>query len=797
MRISLSYLRQFVQTETPAEKLGERFMMTSSEIEEVVDWQQRLAHCVVGKIIQISAHPKADRLRLAQVQVTPDPKQSVQIVCGASNITEQMIVAIALPGANLTTITGGSIAIATAEIRGQQSSGMICSTDELGIPLPSGDHEIWDLGTVLVNPRVGEDLAQALGLTQVLDLSITPNRPDLLAYRGLAREVATFEKKTLLDVSEASLTVRDTDASLVTSINPKAGRRLSALQVTLNGNTTTPWWVTAVLLQSGIRPISPLVDLTALVMLEYGLPLHAYDAEAIRGKKESNLAAVPLTKAAHFTGLDGKLRELILGDLVVVDGGQKILALAGIMGGFESAITAKTTRAIIEAAHFHGPLIRATSRRLGLRTDASHRFEKGLDPELTIQALHRIAWLIQETGIGSIEGGIIDSYVTPYIPVKPISVRFDHFKSVIGIRVQPHEIKVILEHLGFKITKMSKSGLLATPPSWRTDCTLPEDIYEEIIRIWGYERIPSQLITGAISAPQPNPSVVRDNRIREVLAAQGLLETLHVPFTSAQTMQKIRLSADAAIPLQNPISSDLSHLVPDHLAVLLPNLLEQNLSETELGIYELGTVFAVANGQYTEVKRLSLLLRTGQSDPTHRYRQAKQLIQSIAPKVSFSQAAEAPAYFAPQTVLEIQIGDSRIGYLGILDPEVVATYKIRRAKTIVYAYVIPDSIPENPAQLYQIPSMYPATTRDITIRLAEGTSVTWDTLCAALSGVPSTLRSQPVLLDRFINPATNETSLTIRWQFQSYDHTLQDQEITKELQRITDALRTLPLTINE
>jgi phenylalanyl-tRNA synthetase beta chain len=789
MRVSHSLLTQFVATPTSPRDLAHQFMMTSSEYEDILVWSEQLEHCHIGLVTACERHPNADRLQVASVDLGELGMRT--IVCGGTNLAAGMRVIVALPGAVLHMTTGDIIKIADATIRGVASSGMICAPQELGLEIPSGNHEIWDVSLLCSDVALGTAAHVALGLSATLDLSITPNRPDLLSVYGLAREVATWERRPLAPLPQAVLSATSS-SKLHAMRNKEAGERLSLMAAHIKPGSVTPWEIQATLLQAGIRCIHPAVDLAAYVMLVTGQPLHAYDADLLPSTtKGVSLKIDVLDKPATFTGLDGKERNLLPGDLVTVAGNGSITDLAGIMGGQDTAVHSESVNIIVKAAHLHGAQVRRTSRRLGLRTDASTRFEKGLDSQQTTTALQYYAHLLTHYNLGTTTGELIDTGA-PVIAATPISMRFDAFKSVIGVRVQPHEIKVILESLGCRISKMSKSGLLATPPSWRSDIRIPEDLYEEVIRIWGYDRIPSLLISGAMHEPRLDQQVTQAQRARETLAGLGLLETLHIPFTSIQALGKLHLDPSKHIALEQPISSDQTHLISDHISVLLSNIAERNQDYVEGGIFEIGNVFSAPRSEET---RLSLLQRTSEADPTTAYRTVKMYLEALGCSIRHETGMLEAAYATPGSTAQVYASDgTMIGHMCLMHSDVIQAHKIRRGKTLVYASISLQNAVLGIAPHFVAPAAYPSSSRDLTLQLADATSTPWSTIVAADATAQDLIRSAPRLITRYV-AADGSVRLTIRYVFQADDRTLTEEEITTSLQRATAALTTLNLTL--
>jgi phenylalanyl-tRNA synthetase beta chain len=402
MKIAYKVLQEFVKTSLSPADLGEKFLMTSSELESLTDWGKLLEGLVVGKVEEVRPHPNADRLRLATLNIG---KQKIHVVCGAPNLAVGQTVVVALPGTQLTPLKGEPVLIDKTTVRGEPSMGMICTPDEIGIPFQSE-------GIILLSDSCapGSSAAAAMHLEDVvLDLEVTPNRPDLLSYRGLAREVATFEKRPLKEQPIAALNELDTKESSPVKVSiedSKLCQRYSGVCLENITIAPSPQWLAARLTLSGIRPVNNVVDVVNYVMLELGQPMHAFDLDSLPSME---IIAGTVQSKTTLQLLDGTEREVLPSD-ITIRSGNKVIGLAGVMGGSETEVSPETTRILLESATFYGPQIRRTSRRLGLRSEASSRFEKGLDPEITITALKRAVYLLTQLAGAQVKGSVIDVY---------------------------------------------------------------------------------------------------------------------------------------------------------------------------------------------------------------------------------------------------------------------------------------------------------------------------------------------------------------------------------------------------
>lgn len=760
MLISYRWLTEYVATHTKPLELGERFRMTSSELDDFRDYSAELEKIVVGRIESLSKHPQADRLHITQVDCGD---KTIQIVCGGTNLREGMHVAVALPGSVVHPLQGEPFCIGESTIRGEKSFGMICAPQEIGIALPEHNHDIWDLDTLNLALKPGTLLAKALDLDDaVLQLEVTPNRSDLLSHLGLAREVAAFEHRKLLEPAIASLSnAADTTAAKVI-IDPSAGcERFSALLFKVDNLSQSPWWLQRRLLLCNIRPINVIVDVTNYVMLELGQPLHAYDAEVLTNGKNIELTIRAAKANESLSLLDGSQRELASGDIIITDTKGTIVDLCGIMGGKSSAIQPSTTQVLLEAAHFEPGQIRRTSRRLGLRSEASSRFEKGVDAELTVTALKRAAELWQQLGAAHPISAILDERRGGHADTPTIELEFTHLHDVLGVRIPPHEAKVTLQQLGFSIRSISKAKLSCSPPSWRKDVRIAEDVIEEVGRIWGFERIPTSLPLGAVKAPQRNRQFTVRNAIRAGFSALGAYEVLHAPFTSPARLMKAGLSKQA-LALANPLSSNDTHLVPSHLPLLLESVSEVNAAEEELTLFEVGHVFSA---DHSEEERFSILLRSSKLSHEELVAKAKQYVA----------AAEA-----------IAKNTARAEIL-VIPEAVIADYKIRRGRNIVFCSFTTKELYNAPQQHFfaSLPT-FPVTTRDLTISVPESTP--WQHIEDAVSGVHTDILYAWEHVTTYRGKDTATKALTMRFRYTSLEKTLTEEEINAAAAAIEAAL---------
>lgn len=757
--------------------------MTSSELEHVYDWGQKLKGVVVGEILTCQPHPNADRLKVTTVSTG---KETRTIVCGAPNVAAGQKVLVALPGTTLTNLKGEILTIAEATIRGVTSEGMLCAASELGLPalLPDG---IWVLPAAT---QVGITAVQALGLDDVvLDLEITPNRPDLLSHIGLAREVSAFENRALKLPKSTPLRTGSFKPAFSSTVHVHVAQhapcyRVAAVPLRVLQQENSPWWLQRRLIISGMRPINPIVDVTNYVMLELGQPLHAFDTTHL-GVKKVVLQAEKVKVNTPVTTLDGITRTLEPGDAVITLNGT-VADIAGIMGGEGSSITSTTQEVLLQAASFHGPQVRRTSARLGLRSEASTRFEKGLDPELVPQALERAVALLTEMGVVEQAGPLCDHYPEKRKSVADLCFACDRFEDIMGVRISITEAKHILEKLGFRILSTSKTTLHCVPPTWRSDVRLEEDVMEEVIRIWGFDRVPQTLPKGPVKVPQRNEIFYRKEAIRSLCARLHFQETVHLPFCSQRQLDLVGI--EKAQVIGDPISKDLAFLSPTHLIAFLQST-AANQKEEQTRLFEIGKVF------YPDCKEklvLSALLRSSKN-PERLFQEAKRLVEAVAgTQCTYTPLKQGLKVYDPAATYTVQAGSVAVGTIAFLTSKTAEAHKIRRGRLLLFVELDMEKILEQPERpvIYTPPAAYPAIERDMTIVVSEETP--WSEVESAIKEVVSPLLEVWVLDDMFRGNSISkdQKALTVHFVYRGQDRTLTDAEVDEHQQALTQALTT-------
>lgn len=621
MKIAYNWLKEYIDTDLPAEKAGELLTDCGLEVESIEQFETvkgGLQGIVVGEVKTKEKHPDADRLSVTTVDIGNG--SPLHIVCGAANVAAGQKVVIATVGATLYPTTGEPFEIKKSKIRGQLSEGMICAEDEIGL---GTSHE--GIMVLREDAVVGTPAANyfALASDAVFEIGLTPNRADAVSHIGVARDLAAClnykgGKKNITDAKIVQLpdvnrfqidthqqaitvSVEDTDAcprySGVTIRNIKVGE--------------SPEWLKNRLKSIGIRSINSIVDITNFVLHEMGQPLHAFDADKIHDQK---IIVKKLKDGSKFITLDGVERSLSSEDLMICNGKEEPLCIAGVFGGIHSGITMETTTVFLESAYFNATSIRKSAKRHALKTDASFRYERGADPNITIYALKRAALLIQEIAGGEIVSDIIDIYPKKIENVK-VAFSLRSCDQLIGKHIESDVIKTILMALGIEILEEGKDALLLSVPPFKVDVQREQDIVEEVLRIYGYNNIdiPTALNSSLTYGEKPDKGKIQE-AVSQLLTDNGFSEIMGLSLTKAEYAEKLNsLNPVQNVILMNPLSTDLNALRQTLLFGGLETIVyNQNRKKADLKLYEFGKTYFALKGQestqYAETKRLSIFV---------------------------------------------------------------------------------------------------------------------------------------------------------------------------------------------
>mgnify|MGYP001449674907 FL=1 len=575
MKFSESWLRQLVDPAISVEDLVSQVTMAGLEVDGVEAAAPRISGVVVGEIISVQQHPDADKLRVCQVLCA---SEQFQVVCGAPNAR----VGIKVPFATVGALLPGDFKIKKAKLRGVESFGMLCAQDELGL----GDEAsgLWELPA---DAPVGTNLVEYLDLDDmIIEVDLTPNRGDCLSIRGLAREVGVLNKAdvTVQDCSAVKATISDV-VSVKLNVPKGCARYVGRVMRDLNLAQATPQWMKERLRRSGIRSLGPAVDVTNYVLLELGQPMHAFDLDKIDGGIVVNMGANQSLKLLDDSEV------IVDADTLVIADHKKVLALAGIMGGSESSVSDQTTDILLESAWFNPLALAGKARLYGKHTDSSHRFERGVDPQLQIAAMERATALMLEICGGSV-GPLVVQESAENLPVAAeITLRDARLAQQLGLTIDADEVDDILSRLGLSLVKRSSNGATWLAPSWRFDLTIEQDLVEEVARIYGYNNLPTSTPTMALDL-QPNPeSQQQPGVFRSQLISRGYQEVITYSFVDPE-VQALVDPGVTPVSLANPISADMAVMRTNLWSGLLSTAsYNLNRQQSRIRIFEMGQCF--------------------------------------------------------------------------------------------------------------------------------------------------------------------------------------------------------------
>ncbi|MGV3509947.1 MAG: phenylalanine--tRNA ligase subunit beta [Sphingobacteriaceae bacterium] len=600
MKISYNWLKQFINTEQTPEEISQILTAIGLEVESVDKVQTipgGLEGLVIGYVKECSQHPNADRLRITKVDVGLG--EDLQVVCGAANVASGQKVVVATVGTTVYPLNGEPFKINKSKIRGEVSEGMICAEDEIGL---GASHE----GIMVLDndATVGTAAKHYFEINDdyLFEIGLTPNRADAASHLGVARDLAAYLRKEITMPDVSGFKIDNQSLRIPVKVeNGDACPRYTSVTLTGVEVKESPDWLKDKLKVIGVRPINNIVDVTNYVLHELGQPLHAFDADEIKG---SEVIVKNCAEGTPFITLDEVERKLSSEDLMICDA-ESPMCIAGVFGGIKSGVKSSTTKVFLESAWFNSVSVRKTSKRYGLKTDASFRFERGTDPEMTVFAIKRAALLIKEVAGAEISSEISDFYPSPAAPFK-VSVSYKNIDRLIGEPIPQETIKSIIRALGISITNESAEGLSLEVPAFKVDVTREVDIIEEVLRIYGYNNIaiPSQIRASLTNSVKPDKEVIQ-NQVADLLSANGFSEILSNSLTKSAYDQ----DSETAVRILNPLSSDLDTMRQTLLYSGLEAIAyNQNRKSPDLKLYEFGKVYSKSESGYNENFRLSIFI---------------------------------------------------------------------------------------------------------------------------------------------------------------------------------------------
>lgn len=785
MLVPLKWLRDYVDIDIDVNEFADKMTMSGSKVEKVDFYGENIENVVVGKIIEIKQHENADKLIVTKVDIG---EKVIQIVTGAQNVSEGDYIPVAVHGAKLP----GGVKIKTGKLRGEVSEGMMCSAEELGID-PHYVKENSKDGILLLefedSYELGKDVREVLGLNDALiEFEITSNRPDCRCILGIAREAAvTLGKNTKYPKVE----VKESDEEIKFDINienPDLCRRYSARMVRDVNIEPSPYWMQRKLIEAGVRPINNIVDITNFVMLELGQPMHAFDLKQVSTGK---IVVRNAEDGEKFVTLDDTERELDK-DMLVITNGERSLALAGVMGGANSEVTDDTTEILFESANFNPENVRATSKKLGLRTESSSRFEKGINQDLANLAVDRAAQLVELLGAGRVLKGVVDEYPTKHEP-KSITVNVDRINRLIGVEIPASEMIAILESLEFKCELNSSNEIIAKVPSFRLDMEQEADFVEEIARIYGYDKIPTLELEGNPTIGMKTDKQKFSDTVKDSLVALGSDEILTYSFVSPRGIDKINEPKDSTrhnfVKILNPLGEETSVM----RTTLIPNMLDvvaTNVSHRveELSVFELGHIFEAAVVEPNQLDRLCIGMYGKGKD----FFTLKGMVETVFEKIGFAGYEIEPennnTTFHPGRCAKIVYNNKNIGTLGELHPDVIENYDL--GQRVYVAEIDVDSVFANSDEtaLYKPLPKYPSTSRDIALVVKDNIYVKQidDIISANGKGLVEDFKLFDVYTGNQIEKGYKSIAYSITYR--SKDRTLTDEDVAKVHDKILSEL---------
>lgn len=748
MLVPIEWLKDYIDLDVTTEEFCDRMIMSGSNLETCEHFCEEMENVVVGKIEKIEKHPDADKLVVCMLNVGKE--EPVQIVTGAPNVFEGALVPVALHKSRIPgPLHGqpkqeGGVKITKGKLRGVESFGMLCSAEELGfedkvVPVAHKDG-IWILEG---DYELGQDFAEALGLKQaVVDFEITPNRPDCLAMVGMAREASATFKKPLTypdtDIKDENGKGETKDYVSVDIKNPESCKRYVARIVTDVKVEQSPWWLQKRLMYAGMRPINNIVDITNFVMLEYGQPIHAFDINQVKGGR---IIVENAAEGEKFVTLDNNERTLTK-DMLLIKDEERGIAIAGVMGGLNSEIEEDTTTIIVESANFSGDSVRATSKKLGLRTEASSRFEKGIDPNLCEAAADRVCRLIELIGAGKVCRGSVDNYPNPET-AKTIDIRVDRINHVLGIDITREDMVSMLESLEIKV-EGSGNVMTVTPPTVRQDLLEEEDYIEEVARLYGYDKLPVTLPKGNCEAGISDERALRD-LTRNSLCGMGLNEIQTYSFVSPKGVDNVRIDEDswerAFVKLINPLGEENSVM----RTILTPNMMEvlaRNYSRNidKVKAFEIGNTFMANMLNEEELPDEQYSLCIGMYGKNEDFFSLKgiveELLKVLGIKGAVFEAESEYGVYHPGRCARIAVPSGRqgaedadilydeLGIMGEIHPDVAENYGMDGVRIYCCELMFDAIMRHADTEIVYTPlPKYPSTSRDIALLVDEDMAV--------------------------------------------------------------------------
>lgn len=791
MKASIEWLKEYSDIDVDAVKLGDILTMTGSKVETIEQRGNDIKNVVVGKILEIVKHPDSDHLVITQMDLGDE---KVQIVTGADNIKVGDIVPVAKDGSELP----DGVKIKKGKLRGIDSCGMMCSVGELGLDINQYpgqiEHGIMILDKNLEN-KLGEDIVDILSLREdIIDFEITPNRPDCLAIEGLGRETAVSLGKEFKNprknIDELKIEDKNEIEGLKVEIEaPDLCYRYIARVVKNVKIAPSPEWLVRRLNACGIRSINNIVDITNYVMLEMGQPMHAFDINSIEGK---HIVVRRAKNGEKITTLDEEERTLDENDLVIADE-TKPVAIAGVMGGMNSEIEKDTETVVFESASFYGGAVRKTAKKVGLRTESSSRFEKGLSPENALRAINRAMELVEELNAGEVVEGKIDVYPTKQKTNK-INLDYDRINKLLGTEISKEEMIDTLEKLNIKV-----ENDIAIAPYFRTDIEQLADIAEEVLRFYGYDKLDTTLVESDTTIGIRNKEQKIEQKIKNVLVNSGLSEIYTYGFVSDKDLEKSKINKDlkeTSILIQNPLSDEYRLMRPSTIPSMMQTLATNaNKKNSSAKLFDISKSYKNINNEVEngEVPLQENILTIGMYGDDIDFYTVKGLIENVLETSSINRydivrETENESYHTGRCA-NIKVGIDVIATIGEVHPEVLDNYGIEKRAYLAEVNLSKVTKYSKVNKKYVEVPKFPAVERDIAIIVDEKVEV--GQIEKIITKKAKKLLEKMKLFDIYRNEKLGENKKSVAYSliFRDKNRTLSDEEINGVMENIIGELQ--------
>jgi len=783
MKFSEKWLREWVNPEVDTDTLVAQLTLAGLEVDAVEPVAGDFTGVLVGQVVSVEPHPDADKLRCCKVDVAGD--ELLSIVCGASNVRQDLKIPVAVVGS----VLPGNFKIKKAKLRGIESFGMLCGASEIGLV-----DNVKGLMELPVDAPIGQDLREYLDLDDVsIDVDLTPNRSDCLGIAGIAREVGVLTGCDLTQWPQEAI-VEQSTKSLNINVEATADcpRYVGRVIENVNVKAETPLWMQEKLRRSGVRSLGPIVDVTNYVMLELGQPMHAFDL----GKLSGDITVRSAKTDEKLTLLDGQEVTVLDNTLVIADDAAP-LALAGIMGGEASSVTDVTQSIFLEAAHFNPLVIAGRARGYGLHTDSSHRFERGVDPELPLTAIKRATALLLDI-VGGDAGPVTEHVSEADLPkVQSITLRADRIKRVLGIDIEPAQVEDQLTRLGLTLVAAENNSWQVSVPSFRFDIAIEVDLIEELGRLYGYDKLPETRPQGTVLTADISENTLATHRLQSLLVDRGYQEAITYSFVDPNVQQHLALEGEEAIALANPISADLSvmrtSLWPGLIQAMVYNL---NRQHDRIRLFEVGRSFRGTQDNVEQHRQIAGVLCGSRYAEQWSEKQSPidffdvkadvEALLDLGNKGNIRFVAEEHPALHPGQTARVYKDDQAIGWIGALHPKLNKPLELDVRVYVFELALAPVLDAHIPA--CESLSRFPANRRDLALLVDQTTTAGEIDDC--LQGVESDILKSIQLFDVYSGQGVEDgkKSIAVAFHLQHADRTLTDEEVDDLMQTITKRL---------